>query len=170
MFKIILLLILTIILIYLFIDKNKTTYSISLDQSEDFYHQKRNATINYLKAVYPQGNFDSLNDLELASFIIHYGSIITVLINTKEMIYNHLQEEMIQNGILFHVLQNILYLIHHKDIFIISQHIIVIIFLLFILIQMKQKNIFNYLILVVEDLELLVHIKIIKQDVLVLCG
>jgi len=68
MFKIILLLILTIILIYLFIDKNKTTYSISLDQSQDFYHQKRNATINYLKAVYPQGNFDSLNDLELASF------------------------------------------------------------------------------------------------------
>jgi len=41
-----------------------------LDQPNNFYKQKRNATLTYLNAVYPQGkdSFNKLNDLELAYF------------------------------------------------------------------------------------------------------
>jgi hypothetical protein len=69
MLKIILFLFL-ILLIVILCSSKKSVSSIKLDQPNNFYKQKRNATLTYLNAVYPQGkdSFNKLNDLELAYF------------------------------------------------------------------------------------------------------
>lgn len=71
MFKLLfVILILLLLLVVIFPHQSITIQKIELAQSPAFYKEKRNATLTYLTAVYPQGkeSFENLSSIDLAFF------------------------------------------------------------------------------------------------------
>lgn len=69
MFKVVVVILLILFILFL-VFSQQSIQKVDLAQSPAFYKDKRNATLTYLAAVYPQGkdSFEKLSDIELASF------------------------------------------------------------------------------------------------------